>query len=125
MLPLYLAEEDIRRDSGYSPAIEHAGEGLVVLTLGITRIVEQEGLDVSIYGSADGVNWSVKPLLTIPTKHYCGTYTFFLDLGSRPEVRYLRAGWRMHRWGTGGRPLFSFYLTASKARAAVEVAGVA
>ena len=39
-----------------------AGKALL-LTLAITGIVEQESLDVSIWGSADGAEWGAKPLM--------------------------------------------------------------
>jgi len=39
---------------------------VLLLTLNITDVIEQESLDVSIYGSADGTTWSEKPLLAFP-----------------------------------------------------------
>ncbi len=96
---------------------------LVSLTLGITRIIEQESLDLAIWGSPDGIDWGARPLMSFPQKFYCGTYTIMLDLGSRPEVRYLRAQWKMNRWGRGDlKPMFEFYLFAEIMEARVLVA---
>ena len=83
---------------------------LVLLTLGITRIIEQESLDVSIWGSVDGQEWGSKALVAFPQKFYCGTYQMLLDLSERP-VKYLRAKWQVNRWGKGDpKPLFTLYL---------------
>jgi hypothetical protein len=115
MLPEFLLEETTVREAGTGPAIgigDQAGEALI-LTLGITRIIEQESLDVSIWGSADGTEWGARPVATFPQKFYCGTYQVFCDLTGRPEVRYLRAKWAVNRWGKGDpKPRFSLYLFA-------------
>jgi hypothetical protein len=87
---------------------------LVRLTLGITRIIAQESLDVSVWGSADGEQWQV--LLAFPQKFYCGTYPVMMDLSRRQDIRYLRAEWRVGRWNAEPRdPLFEFYLQAENA----------
>jgi len=115
MLPEFLLEETTVREAGIGPAIgigDQAGEALI-LTLGITRIIEQESIDVSIWGSADGTDWGAKPLVSFPQKFYCGTYQIFCDLTGRPEVKLLRAKWAVNRWGKGDpKPLFSIYLFA-------------
>jgi len=83
----------------------------MILTLGITRIIEQESIDVSIWGSADGSDWGTKPLSAFSQKFYCGTYQILLDLSDHPDVRYLRAKWQVNRWGKGDpKPLFSVYV---------------
>ena len=115
MLPAFILPETTVRDAGTSPELDlgNAHEGLVLLTLGITRIIEQESLDVSIWGSADNTDWGAKPLVAFPQKFYCGTYQHLLDLRSRPDTRFLRAKWSVRRWGKGDpKPLFSFYLFA-------------
>lgn len=89
-----------------------AGKPLLV-TLGITRIIEQESLDVAIHGSANGEEWGAVPLLAFPQKFYCGTYQMVLDLASRPEIHHLRVEWKVNRWGRGTpTPLFEFYVAA-------------
>ena len=115
MLPEFLLEETTVREAGTGPAIaigDQAGEALI-LTLGITRIIEQESIDVSILGSADGTDWGARPVTSFPQKFYCGTYQIFCDLTGRPEVKYLRAKWAVNRWGKGDlKPRFSIYLFA-------------
>jgi len=118
MLPKFLLEESIRREDGYSEALDVSGESsrVLLLTLGISRIIEQESLDLSVWGSEDGSNWGSKPLLSFPQKFYCGTYAMLLDLTSEPAIRFVRAQWKMNRWGRGEpSPLFSFYLVADMA----------
>jgi hypothetical protein len=113
MLPQFLLPETTVREAGTGPEInlgDQQGETLI-LTLGITRIIEQESLDISIWGSADGSDWGTKPLTAFPQKFYCGTYQILLDLSLRPEVRHLRVKWSVNRWGKGDpKPLFTIYL---------------
>jgi hypothetical protein len=125
MLPEFLIPEITIREAGSGPEIglgEQQG-GTVILTLGLTRIVEQESIDVSIWGSADSANWGTVPLISFPQKFYCGTYQIRLDLSERPDVTFLRAKWQVNRWGRGdSRPLFSVYLFAQEyERTAVAV----
>jgi hypothetical protein len=114
MLPQFLLPETLVREAGQSPDMD-LGEpqsGTLVLTLGITRIIEQQSIDLSVWGSADGADWGLKPLVAFPQKFYCGTYQVVLDLNGRP-MRYLRAKWLVNRWGKGDpKPLFGVYLFA-------------
>lgn len=113
MLPQFLLPETTVRAAGTGSEIhlgDEPGETLI-LTLGITRIIEQESIDISIWGSADGSDWGARPLATFPQKFYCGTYQILLDLSERPDVKYLRAAWKVNRWGKGDpKPLFTIYL---------------
>ncbi|MEO7143442.1 MAG: hypothetical protein ABI165_08045 [Bryobacteraceae bacterium] len=116
MLPNFVLPETVVRESGASAYLEIDGVASVLLTLGITRILEQESLQMSIWGSADGEDWGQIPLAAFPQKFYCGTYSLFVDLGGRPGVRYLRAQWEVNRWGRGDSPpLFGLYLFAEPA----------
>ncbi|MGB2663241.1 MAG: hypothetical protein WAK48_04505 [Candidatus Acidiferrum sp.] len=67
--------------------------------LAVTEQIEQESLDVSIWGSVDGQNFGRKPLLKIPQQFYCGTTKMVLDISLRTEVKFLRARWELNRWG--------------------------
>lgn len=67
--------------------------------LTITDQIEQESLDVSIWGSVDGQDFGKKPLLKLPQQFYQGTCKMVLDVSLRPEVKFLRAKWEMNRWG--------------------------
>lgn len=117
MLPAFILSETTVREAGTSPALDlgNSQGGLVLLTLGITRIIEQESLDVSVWGSADNAEWSAKPLTAFPQKFYCGTYQILADLSRHPGVRYLRVQWKVNRWGKGdGKPLFGIYVFAQE-----------
>jgi hypothetical protein len=67
--------------------------------LTVSEQIEQESLDISIWGSADGETWPKKPLLKLPQQFYRGTTKMVLDLSLRPEVRFIRAHWDLNRWG--------------------------
>ncbi|MBZ5577137.1 MAG: hypothetical protein LAP40_11310 [Acidobacteriia bacterium] len=113
MLPEFILPETTIREAGAGAAIALGANqsGVLTLTLGITRIIEQESLDVAIWGSPDGTEWGTRPLVTFPQKFYCGTYQILLDLTEHPDVRYIRAKWQVNRWGKGDpTPLFDMYL---------------
>jgi len=117
MLPGFLLPETTIREAGASAELDLGRpQGTVILlTLGITRIIEQESLDVSIWGSVDGKEWGAKPLVSFPQKFYCGTYQILLDLTRHPDVRYVRVKWGAQRWGKGdNKPLFGFYVFAQE-----------
>ena len=75
--------------------------------LSVTDQMEQESLDVSIHGSADGSTWTPKPLLKLPQQFYRGHTKMVLDLSLRPEIKFIRARWELNRWGRGA-PLAMF-----------------
>jgi hypothetical protein len=86
-----------------------AAQSVFLVTLTIDAAVEQESLDVSIWGSGDGINWSTKPLLTFPQRFFVGDMPMLLDLSAQPEVKHLRAHWEVNRWGRGDTtPTFGF-----------------
>ncbi len=119
MIPSFLLPEAVIREDGEGPAVSlAASQGKqLLLTLGITRIIEQESLDVSIWGSPDQENWGDKPLLAFPQKFYCGTYQLLLDLSDCPDVLFLKAKYKVARWGRGDpKPLFGAYLFLQEAQ---------
>jgi hypothetical protein len=120
MLPNFLVPETDQSANGESEAIalgESKGK-LISLTLGITRIIEQESLDVSILGSSDGEEWGAKPIASFPQKFYCGEYTILVDLAAHPDIAHLKVSWKMGRWGRGAaKPLFAFYVFAEESAA--------
>jgi hypothetical protein len=126
MLPQFLLPETTVREAGAGPEI-NLGEqqgGNLILTLGITRIIEQESIDLSIWGSPDGTDWGVKALISFPQKFYCGTYQILLDLSDHPDIKFLRAKWQVNRWGKGDpKPLFSIYLFAQSMQRQMVAAG--
>jgi hypothetical protein len=88
---------------GDGPAIEIGGASnrVFLLTLDISAVVEQESIEVSIFGSADGQTWTAKPILSFPQKFYCGQSPLLLDVTAKPDVKFIRAHWEVNRWGRG------------------------
>jgi hypothetical protein len=79
----------------------------------ITDQIEQESVDVSIWGSADGENWGTHPILKLPQQFYRGETRAVLDLTLVPETNYIRAGWELNRWGrVAPLPMFVLGLRA-------------
>jgi hypothetical protein len=113
MLPNFLLPETVIREDGQGPVISlgSAQGKLLLITLGITRIIEQESLDISIWGSADQQNWGARPLVSFPQKFYCGTYQLLVDATELPDIQHLKATYKVARWGRGEpKPLFGAYL---------------
>lgn len=128
MLPEFLLSETTVREAGSGPAMSLGTNqgGVLILTLGITRIIEQESLDLSVLGSPDGVDWSAKPLIAFPQKFYCGTYQLVLDLSEQPNLKYIRVKWQVNRWGKGDpTPLFDLYVFAKVLSNEMMVLGAA
>jgi len=99
------------RAKGEGSALDTGGaqHRAFLLTLSITDIVEQEALEISIFGSADGSAWDPKPIAAFPQKFYRGDYPFLLELAEKPSIRFLRAHWEPSRWGRGPeQPMFTF-----------------
>jgi hypothetical protein len=99
---------------GDGPAVEVSGatSRVFLATLSITRIIEQEALDVSIYGSPDGATWESKSIAAFRQEFYTGETPVLLDLSRHPSVKFVRAHWEMARWGRGTEtPLFEFGVT--------------
>jgi hypothetical protein len=115
VLGKFLLPENIARTDGIGPDIDLAVDRgkLLVITLGIDRVLEHEALTISIWGSSDTSNWGVGPLMSFPSKYYCGIYSQLLNLAEHPDVRYLRIEWKVSRWAKGEiTPLFGFYVFA-------------
>jgi len=113
MIDTVLVEKSVVTAKGDGPAVDISGAAsrVFLLSLDITRIIEQESLDVSIYGSADGTAWGPKPIVAFPQKFYCAQSPLLLDLTQHPEVMFVRAHWEVARWGRGAEtPMFEFSL---------------
>jgi hypothetical protein len=96
---------------GDGPAVDVSGAShrIFLVTLAITQIVEQESLEISIVGSADGTVWESKPIATFPQKFYREESPLLLDLTAHPDVKFIRAHWEVARWGRGDEtPMFEF-----------------
>jgi len=126
MLPTFLLEETTIRESGTGPVIGLSApqSATLILTFGITRIIEQESIDLSVWGSADGTDWGKKPLVSFSQKFYCGTYQLLCNLADHPDVKFLRTKWTVNRWGKGDpKPLFGIYLFAQEMQQQAQGAG--
>ena len=97
------------KGDGVAVEVADSHTRVFLVTLAITKIIEQESLDVSIYGSADGTTWSAKSIAAFPQKFYADESPLLLDLRQHPDVRFVRAHWEMARWGRGTEtPMFEF-----------------
>jgi hypothetical protein len=97
------------KGDGAAVDISAAATRVFLALLKITRVVEQQSLDVSLFGSADGATWGAKPLASFPQKFYPGEHPLLVDLNREPEVKFLRAHWEVARWGRGPEtPMFEF-----------------
>jgi hypothetical protein len=116
MIDIFLVPEETKVTAkGDSVPVDLFGilHRVLLLTLTITGIVEQESLDVSVFGSADGNTWTEKPLAVFPQKFYRGEHPLLLDLSNHPEIKLLRVHWDVARWGRGeNTPAFEFHLRA-------------
>jgi hypothetical protein len=96
---------------GDGPAVDVGGAAsrVFLVTLAITKIIEQESLDLSIFGSPDGATWGAKSIAAFPQKFYCEESPLLLDLTGHPDVKFVRAHWEVARWGRGTEtPMFEF-----------------
>jgi hypothetical protein len=107
-------EKTVVNAKGDGPAVDISGASnrVFLLSLNITGIVEQESLDVSILGSADGTIWGPKPVTNFPQKFYQAQHPLLLDLTGQANIKFLRAHWEVGRWGRGSEtPMFEFHVT--------------
>jgi hypothetical protein len=117
MLDVAIVSEQVVTAKGDGPPVEisAAQNRVLLVTLRITDIVEQESLDVSLWSSPDGSAWGDKAIAAFPQKFYRGEHPLLLDLTSRPEVKFLRAHWECYRWGRGAEtPMFKFAVQAQE-----------
>lgn len=115
-------EKMVVNAKGDGPAVDvsSAANRVFLLSLNITGIVEQESLDVSILGSADGTTWGPKPLTNFPQKFYQAQHPLLLDLAGQANLKFLRAHWEVARWGRGSEtPMFEFHVTIKEVPAEI------
>jgi hypothetical protein len=114
MLDAFLVPENTivsAKGDGPSLEISNATARVFLLKLSITKIIEQESLEIAIFGSPDGAAWDTKPIVSLPQKFYCGDYPLLFDLTALPTVKFVRAHWEVARWGRGTEtPMFEFSL---------------
>lgn len=109
-----VAAHTVVNAKGDGPAVDvsAAASRVFLVTLAITQIIEQESLDLSVFGSADGATWGAKSIAAFPQKFYCGESPLLLDLTAHADVKFVRAHWEVARWGRGTEtPMFEFGAT--------------
>lgn len=99
---------------GDGPAVDVSASstGVFLATLTVTKIIEQESLDVSIFTSADGATWGPKSVAAFRQEFYTGETPLLIDLREHSDVKFVRAHWEVARWGRGTEtPMFEFGVT--------------
>ena len=96
-----IPQHTLLKENGHGPAVDiRASQSRTFFcVMNITDQIEQESLDVSIWGSADGENWGTHPILKLPQQFYRGETRAVLDLTLVPEINFIRAAWELVRWG--------------------------
>ena len=125
---LVAAQTVTAKGDGPTVDVSGAASRVFLVTLAITKIIEQESLGLSIYGSPDGKTWGAKPIAEVPQKFYCGDTPLLLDLTTHADVKFVRAHWEVARWGRGTEtPMFEFAVTLKEVPANIlkEAAGEA
>ena len=126
MLPISLWDEDIVEGDGFGPTVDVSRESgkLLVVTLAITRLLQQESLEISVWGSPDGTDWGTRPLTSFPQKFYCGLYSILLNLAAQRQIAYLRLQWKIKILAKAGNiaPLAGFYVQAEESGSRMQSA---
>ena len=88
---------------GDSPAVDisRAENRVFLLALKVDEVVEQEYVELAVFGSPDGKTWGTTPLATLPQRFYPGEYPTLLDLTADTQSNFLRIHWDLARWGRG------------------------
>jgi hypothetical protein len=96
-----IANDTLLRENGVAAAVDiRASQTRTFFcVMNIMEQIEQESVDVSIWGSADGENWGTHPLLKLPQQFYRGETRAVLDLTQVPEINFIRGAWELNRWG--------------------------
>jgi hypothetical protein len=111
---LLVPEKTVANAKGDGPGVDvsAAASRVFLLTLHITRVIEQESIDLSIQSSSDGTAWAPKPVASFPQKFYRGDHPLLVDLSANAEAKFVRAHWEVNRWGRGVEtPMFEFHVT--------------
>lgn len=120
----YVVPECAACSDGCGPVFELSSSErgkLLIVTLAITCVLEYETLFVSIWGSPGAETWGTAPLASFTPKHYCGVYSILLNLASRPNIRYIRADWRMQRWKSRSKEvMFDFWIAVEPSGSRIQ-----
>ncbi len=117
-----LSARSVLSSNGEGSPVEVIPGLCYLCTLVIGAIIEQESLDISIWGSEDGTNFLLRPLVKFPQRFYKGTTQVVLDLADFPGVKFLKARWEVLRWGRGSpQPMFQAHVTVEEIARPVSV----
>ena len=96
-----IPKDTLAKENGFGAAVDIRASQTrtYYCVMEITDQIEQESVDVSIWGSTDGENWGTHPILKLPQQFYRGETRAVLDLSLVPEINFIRAGWELNRWG--------------------------
>jgi len=88
---------------GDGPAVEicSAESRVFLLDLKISEAVEQEYIELSLFGSPDGTQWATQPIAVLPQRFSAGEYPTLVDLSGAPAVNFVKVHWDVARWGRG------------------------
>ena len=126
MIELQLVPKSLSTSNGNGTAFEiSAAENRVFLvSVEITWTQEQQALEVTLEWSADGAAWG--QMAVLPQQFYSGVAELALDLRKLPEVRWVRARWKLERWGRGSTTVeCEFCVSLRELAAEVQPAPVA
>ena len=108
---------------GAAVEISASASRTFLIQMRIDEVLEQQSLDLAIWGSLDGENWGAMPILKLPQRFYRGETRLLLDLSVRPEAKFIRARWTLNRWGrVAPTPLFVFGVHATEVAASKPLA---
>jgi hypothetical protein len=96
-----IAPGTLLEENGHGAAVDirSSATRTFFCTMLIREQIEQESVDVAIWGSADGENWGTQPLLKLPQQFYRGETRAVLELTLVPEMNFIRPAWELNRWG--------------------------
>jgi hypothetical protein len=96
-----IQHDTLVNESGFGAAVDirTSETRTFFCVMNITDQIEQESVDVSIWGSANGENWGTHPILKLPQQFYRGETRAVLDLTLVPEINFIRVNWDLNRWG--------------------------
>ena len=104
MIDVFLVPENTAvtaKGDSESLDVSAAANPVFLATLFVTKIVEQESIELTFFTSADGTTWEAKPVASLPQKFYVGEYPLLVDLSQANGAKFLRTHWEVARWGRG------------------------
>jgi hypothetical protein len=122
MAKILLNEESTTESAGIGPTLRlnEQRRKLLVLTVVVTQLTEDEFVLVAISGSKNGAEWEPTPLVSFPPVSYCSTCSILLNLAARPDIQFLRAHWHIRARSEPHATRRSLYVLAEASRACIQ-----